>query len=932
MRLRTLLLLLLFGLGLLPAAVLTALDLPATVATFEEAAAREALSRGEAAAAELNRRMERRKETVRNLAMLPAPLEMLNASRGKGDGLYLDVRQAEERFSGVVRRWFGGASDFRRLAILDREGTELLRLEAAGREIAPAGTTPSLATEFPERFAAMVAGNAREPRAMLVSSSLRVRVAGPIRSLDGLVVGVLVTEFDLHDVFGTSAGSVLFDGTGRVLLGDPAGVVSPFEAGGRSSRIRDEDGDLVVTRSAAGDAVAWTLIRFDERPEDALWIGTALDRSRLGDWLADLRLRVAAVALALTLILALVVRFVAVRVDGARQRLLGGLAGILRGEEVAFSWSWPREARLLAEELNALAVRHGDATRARAAAEEQLFREKEQAEATLLSIADGVLTTDAEGRVRYANPAAVRLLNRRMEDIRGQMVDHVLILVDEAHHTPLPDPAIACLQGARVADAGAETLLVRPDGQPVAVEVTAAPMHDRQGGIVGAVVALRNVAKERQLGRMLAYQAAHDPLTGLMNRRAFEERLKAALAEAQDGDGQAQWLCYVDLDQFKLINDTCGHLAGDELLKQVAAELKCCARDGDLVARTGGDEFSVLTHPASRDSAYELADRMRRALTDLHFVWQSQSFSTSGSFGLVPVRQRSGSLYDLMSAADRACYVAKDRGRNRIHVADSQDEATRRIGSEMRWVHETIRALEQDRLLLYWQPFRPLRPPFDEVHGEILVRMRAEDGSIVPPGAFIPAAERYNLMRDVDRWIVSRVLASLAAGGVAGATVSVNLSAQSLCDDDFLGFVLSALDSTGVDPRLLCFEVTETAAMSNLTRARQMIEALKGRGCRFSLDDFGSGLSSFAYLKNLPVDYLKIDGSFVRHIVEDRLDRAFVQSINDIGHLMGIETIAEYVETPAIEAVLRDLGVDFAQGYAVARPAPWDAAPVAVPA
>jgi diguanylate cyclase (GGDEF)-like protein/PAS domain S-box-containing protein len=553
-------------------------------------------------------------------------------------------------------------------------------------------------------------------------------------------------------------------------------------------------------------------------------------------------------------------------------------------------------------------------------AEEQLFLEKEQADITLLSIADGVLTTDAQGRVRYANPAARRLLNRSPGDLEGQLAASVLPLMNEALHTPLADPVAACLEAGRHVDANDDAILLRADGVEVAVEVSATPMHNRRGDVTGTVVAVRDVAQERRLHRMLEHQAAHDPLTGLLNRRAFEQRLRQALSETKDGE--SAWLCYVDLDQFKLINDTCGHLAGDELLKQVARQLRAGAREGDVVARMGGDEFGVLFSHSTRNMAYEMAEKIRRRLSELRFAWGSQSFTTSGSFGLVPIQERSGSLYDLLSAADRACYVAKNRGRNRIHLAEALDEATSAFGGEMRWAHATIHALEQDRLMLYGQPIRPLRPGAGGMHMEILVRMRGDDNSVVSPGAFIPAAERYNLMNRLDGWVVHHAINAFAGTPAGTGTVAVNLSAQSLCDDEFLGFVLAEIDESGIAPSVLCFEITETAAMTNLTRAQDVIRTLKGRGCRFALDDFGSGLSSFAYLKSLPVDFLKIDGSFVRHIAESTLDRAFVQSINDIGHLMGIETIAEYVESDEIVAVLREIGVDYAQGYAIGKPAP----------
>lgn len=919
MPLRTLLLLVLFALGLAPAGLLVVVNMPAVVTVFERAAGQEALMKARVQADEINQRLERRKETVRNVAMLPAPLEMLNAVQGSGGGLYLNVSQAAERFTGVMQRWFADAGDVRRLVLMDTAGKELFRLEAAGGGLrAPADAAP-LEGEITERTIALAAAPPREPVSSFVRSSLRIRLAMPVRPLnakpgEARAVGVLMMEFDLADAFGPYSRSVWMDSQGQPLRG--------ITAEPAPSVLLTAQDDVVLSRDPM---MAWTRLRLGTAPADGLWIGMPLDRSAFDAWLGDLQVRTVWVLAGLVVIVALAVRLVTRRILAGRQTLMDGLAAILKGETgVAFPWRWPREARQLAAELTALADHHAAATQARAEAEGQLFREKERADSTLRSIADGVLATDAGGRVRYANPAVLRLLRRSSVEITGQMVDWVLGFVDEVRRAPLSNPAIACLNGAAQADVGHDALLLRGDGGDVAVEALAVPLHDANGAIDGAVVALHDVGQERKLRRLLAHQARHDPLTGLMNRRAFEERLRDVLEAAAHGEGTegAAWLCYVDLDQFKMINDTCGHLAGDELLKQVASELQGALRDGDIVARTGGDEFAALLRRCSRDVAYEVAERMRRRLAEVRFAWQSQSFTTSGSFGLVPVRARSGTLYDLLSAADRACYVAKDRGRNRIHIADTQDEATQRFGSEMQWAQATLRALEEDRLRLFWQAIRPLHSDDGGFHAEILVRMQGEDGSIIPPGAFIPAAERYNLMRDVDRWVVRHALAAFARPGFEGGLVAVNLSGQSLCDDDFLGFVLSEIDGSGIDPGIVCFEITETAVMSNLTRAQDVIRTLKGRGCRFALDDFGSGLSSFGYLKNLSVDFLKIDGSFVRHVADSDLDRAFVRSINDIGHLMGIRTIAEYVENAEIEAVLRDLGVDYAQGYSIARPAP----------
>lgn len=925
MTLRTLLLILLLGIGLAPAGVLVVTTQPGVVTAFRDAAATDALSRARAQASELNLRLERRKETLRNVALLPAPLEMLNAVGGEGGGLYLGVQQAAERLTGVMRRWFARTADFQRLAVLDPMGREVLRLDRTPQGIMAVQSPTSLANDSPELFRAALTAAGDGLRAAVVGEDQRLRLFAPIRSLETRTVGVLAMEFDLHDVLGASAAAVWVDAAGSYIHRGPA-EARAGDAFLRHPTLKGAAASAVLSHETDAAPMVWVRLQLDGVAGNILWIGTPVDLSGLEAWLWDLRAKELAVVLALAASLALAVRLAAVRLDRAKRTMMDGLRRAIAGEEtVRFDWRGPPEVRALGEELTRLVELHGVEMAGRKTAERRLIEEKEVAEITLQSITDGVLTTDAQGRVGYVNPAAQRLLQRAAAQVEGQMADNVLVLAHEVRRTPQASPVLACLHAAVRCDVDQDAVLLRHDGSEVAVELSAAPMHDADGHVAGAVVAIRDVAQERQLRRLLAHQASHDPLTGLINRRAFEEQLTTALAEAAGREtGHPQWLCYADLDQFKLINDTCGHLAGDELLKQVAHDFKGAIRDGDVVSRMGGDEFGVLLRPSTREVAYEIAERMRQSVAGLRFAWHNRSFTTSASFGLVPVMEDSGSLYDLLSAADRACYVAKDDGRNRIHLADGHDAATQKLGGEMEWAHATMRALEEDRLVLYWQAIRPLRAEGGASHAEILVRMRMPDGALVPPGAFIPAAERYNLMRDVDRWVIRRTIQAFHGRADIPGLIAVNLSAQSLCDDDFLGFVLAELDQSGFQPDRLCFEVTETAAMSNLTRAQEVMRALKGRGCRFALDDFGSGLSSFGYLRNLAIDYLKIDGSFVRHIVEDRLDRAFVQSINDIGHLMGLSTIAEYVETPEIEETLRTLGVDYAQGYGVARPEPLD--------
>jgi len=425
----------------------------------------------------------------------------------------------------------------------------------------------------------------------------------------------------------------------------------------------------------------------------------------------------------------------------------------------------------------------------------------------------------------------------------------------------------------------------------------------------------------------LSYQAAHDTLTGLPNRREFELRVERALTGARE-QHQTHTLCYLDLDQFKVVNDTSGHVAGDELLRQLAVLLQGKLRDRDTLARLGGDEFGVLLENCSLEQAQPIAEVLRQMVKEFRFVWHDKPFAIGVSIGLVAITDDSESLSALFSCADAACYAAKDRGRNRVHVYVEEDiELVRRRG-EMQWVGRITRAMEENRLRLYVQPIMPLFPSDSaDVHYEMLLRMLDDDGQVILPMAFIPAAERYNLMTSIDRWVVSAAfsifhqLFSAVTGGVK-TICTVNLSGHTLCDEHFLDFVERQFSINHVPYASICFEITETAAITNLIEAIEFIRVLKAKGCKFSLDDFGSGLSSFTYLKNLPVDYLKIDGAFVKDMETDPMDRAMVESINHIGHVMGLKTIAEFVESEQIMEHLKAIKVDYVQGDWIKSPQP----------
>ena len=560
--------------------------------------------------------------------------------------------------------------------------------------------------------------------------------------------------------------------------------------------------------------------------------------------------------------------------------------------------------------------------------EDALYLETVRAQVTLASIGDGVITTDADGNIAYMNAVAEQFTGWDLDAARGSALEEVFRLWDEALNVPEEYPIDQCLRQGRTMRHDGHHLLVSRDGLRVEIQDSAAPIRDRDGSIVGAVVVFHDVTELQSMARRMAFLAAHDPLTGLLNRREFEERLKVVLENARSEDASYA-LLYLDLDQFKIVNDTCGHIAGDELLKQLAHHLAREIRTSDVLARLGGDEFGIILERCSVEKARRIADGLRQFVKDFRFAWQRRSFEIGVSIGLVPITADAGSLTDVLTAADSACYVAKDEGRNRIHVYQPDDTALAQRHGEMQWVHRLRHGLETNNFELYCQSIVPIgvAPKGQGKFYEILLRIHDRD--LVLPAAFILAAERYHLMPAIDRWVIENVFAMLHRCATrspqtkAPATrFAINLSGQSLCDQQFLEFITECFVRHQVSPATICFEITETAAIANLTRARDFIVRLKKMGCSFALDDFGSGLSSFGYLKSLPVDYLKIAGDFVRDIVDDPVDHAMVEAINQIGHVMDLTTIAESVETPEILEKLRASGVDYGQGLGIDVPWP----------
>jgi Amt family ammonium transporter len=558
-----------------------------------------------------------------------------------------------------------------------------------------------------------------------------------------------------------------------------------------------------------------------------------------------------------------------------------------------------------------------------------LHQEEERALVTLASIADGVIRTDAEGRIDFLNPVAEELTGWTGAEAEGRLLSEVYRPVDETSMKPLANDVAFCLRGEAPPHKILKRL-VRSDGAVFTIQDCASPIRSRSGEIQGAVLVFKDLSKERGLEREIRVMATRDRLTGLLNREEFERRLGLAMEDARERGGE-HVLCYLDLDEFKLVNDVCGHPVGDEMLRQVSDLLRSCVSSRDALARLGGDEFGILLRNCERRRARTQIHEIRQALRHFRFPWGDHRFETGASIGMVPVTDQFETLGELLAAADGACYIAKERGRAQVHEYRPGDAAFAERYGEMQWVQRIHRALEDDRLMLYSQPIE-LMEGVGEQLSEVFLRMLGPNGEIIAPGEFIQAAERYRLVSSIDRWVVRTALDTLARAERSGATGSlvertytINISGQSLGEEGFLEDVVSALQTSGVPPQRICFELTETSAIGNLGHARLFFSVLRDLGCRFILDDFGSGLSSFAYLKNLPVDFLKIDGEFVSNIVVDPVQRAIVESIHRVGSALNIRTIGEGVEDMPTLTLLREIGVDYAQGYLLGRPRPMEA-------
>lgn len=556
--------------------------------------------------------------------------------------------------------------------------------------------------------------------------------------------------------------------------------------------------------------------------------------------------------------------------------------------------------------------------------EQFLYQEKELAQITLHSIGDAVITTDEHGHIKDFNPVAEKLTGWKAKEAKQCSISEVCKIVDSNTRQPLENPALQAIKEKKAISLSNHPTLISKTGQEFAIGDSAAPIRSTTGEVLGTVLVFHDVTEERGRAKQLAWQASHDPLTELYNRKKFISSLDDAIDELSNQRSQ-HMLCYMDLDHFKAVNDTCGHAAGDQLLRQVADLWRGQIRQTDVLARLGGDEFGLLLYNCQLNRANQIAEAFCRSIQAFRFLYDGKVFSLGVSVGIVPITSHNTNSEQVMQLADAACYAAKNKGRNRIQVYHPDDAGIHRQTEDVQWFSRVTEALDENQFQLYYQTIEAAVPGANDTRlWEILLRLpNMRTGNISPPMAFLPTAERYNLMPRIDRWVVDKFFTYLATHPPTPNTIySVNLSGSSLNDESFIGFLEEQLKQYPVNPQILCFEITETLAIANLQKAADLILKLKKMGCHFALDDFGSGMSSFSYLKHLPVDYLKIDGNFVKESPTDAVLCAMLQSINNIGHIMGLKTIAEYVENTAVLEKVRALGIDYAQGYAISRPKP----------
>ena len=559
-----------------------------------------------------------------------------------------------------------------------------------------------------------------------------------------------------------------------------------------------------------------------------------------------------------------------------------------------------------------------------------LRNERDKAEITLDSIGDAVITTDLAGKITYMNKAALDILPDRNNQYQHQSLEFVFCPTDESGLSDEKNLAQRCIEAGESIRENSYCNLTNGQGESIIIETLACPIYDYvsgddKGSLKGVVIVFRDVSHAKRLQQNLIYQASHDSLTNLYNRNEFERQL-SIVAKSAHKNNQNHHLIFIDLDRFKVVNDICGHIAGDKVLREISQLMQSLVRKSDILARIGGDEFAIILMDCKFPRAYEVAEKIREAIANFRFISHDKCFSFGASVGFVNLKDQTfNDDTDLLSMADKACMAAKNSGRNRIHVFRSEDSQVAKHHEQTLWVNRITDALEHDHFELYFQRIAPSNTNNKNYSAEILLRMVGPDNAIIAPGAFLPAAERYGLMKFIDKWVVENFCAWAHKNQSIFKefhTFSINLSGQSLSDAEFLNYLIDYFATPLVSPKNICFEITETSAIQNIANARKFINRLKEMGFSFSLDDFGSGMSSFSYLKHLAVDSLKIDGAFIKNIEKEAIDHSMVRSINEIGHIMGIKTVAEFVESEAICTMVRELGVDFLQGYHIHKPAP----------
>jgi diguanylate cyclase (GGDEF)-like protein/PAS domain S-box-containing protein len=810
---------------------------------------------------------------------------------------------------------------FESIAVYDTDGQII-----ASRPLLP---TTSIAKEpwFPSSLRKALVG---PPILSQLSNEMVIpltyRVYDEVGNLRGVAVGTLPINHDqLFNATVRDAGAghfVLVTREGQIVLHPDSKMVGQFidKLGPAASTIRtglktadsmagpDSQGVRSLFAFQSVTAADWTLVGVISNEEAY----ASLDR-------LSRRMLLAGGLLALLMIpamWALVARML-VPLDDLRREMRrlkeGGTA-----ETGELQHSATRELQQVVDEFSGMAA-------ARRAAETALLQEKERAEVTLQSIGDAVVATDRHGFITAMNRAAERMTGWSLREAIGLPFSQVITVCDETSNATLPSLADDAMREGSIVSASQAVLLTKTSTL-LPIDNSAAPIHGPNGAIDGAVVVLRNVAVERAAAQELRWRANHDSMTGLMNRAAYESAL-TRLVESMDGTDEHS-VVMVDLDKFKIVNDTCGHAAGDELLKQLAVMFMNITRKTDMVARLGGDEFAVLMYQCPSEKALQLAEKLRRAVSEWRFQWEGQTFRVGASIGLVSVDRSFENATAVQKAADMACYMAKRTGRNRICVHTKDNEAVEAVRLQMQQVSRIQDAIDADRLLLYGQTIAPLDPSHGHgLHFEVLLRMLDDNDKLIPPDHFLPAAERYGLMDQLDRWVIEHTIQTCAQRFGPDRwdeldTASVNLSALSLRDSSIAEFILDALQRHGMPARCLCMEITETAVLESMSLVRELLQGLRLSGVRIALDDFGVGMTSLSQLRELPVDVLKIDGSFIKGIDGDSLNSEIVDAIQRIASRLDMRTVAECVELPTELEHLRTLGVHYVQGYLLARPLP----------